>query len=148
MDARPLPDLSDAALAASGRRVFEIERDALAAVAARIDGAFTAACRPLALERSATMSAWARSMPMTRWPAACSWRQTAAPIPEAEPVTTVVGMKCLLEMKGAPVRVILQYVEALAARASSARTRRLRGARPYNSRLQMVPPLTPGSPSR
>ena len=110
--------------------------------------AFTAACRPLALERSATMSAWARSMPMTRWPAACSWRQTAAPIPEAEPVTTVVGMKCLLEMKGAPVRVILQYVEALAARASSARTRRLRGARPYNSRLQMVPPLTPGSPSR
>lgn len=45
MDARPLPDLSDAALAASGRRVFEIERDALAAVAARIDGAFTAACR-------------------------------------------------------------------------------------------------------
>lgn len=40
-----MPDLSDAALAASGRRVFEIERDALAAVAARIDGAFTAACR-------------------------------------------------------------------------------------------------------
>ncbi|RDZ29383.1 KpsF/GutQ family sugar-phosphate isomerase [Lysobacter silvisoli] len=32
-------------LAASGRRVFEIEGQALAAVAARIDGDFTAACR-------------------------------------------------------------------------------------------------------
>jgi arabinose-5-phosphate isomerase len=32
-------------LAASGRRVFEVEREALAAVAARIDGAFTSACR-------------------------------------------------------------------------------------------------------
>jgi len=33
-----------AGLAASGRRVFEIEAQALAAVAARIDGEFTAAC--------------------------------------------------------------------------------------------------------
>ena len=33
--------------AASGRRVFEIEQDALAAVAARIDGAFTAACQAI-----------------------------------------------------------------------------------------------------
>ncbi|MFZ5638267.1 MAG: KpsF/GutQ family sugar-phosphate isomerase [Pseudomonadota bacterium] len=40
-------DTSDAALAASGRRVFEIEREGLAAVAARIDGAFTAACRDM-----------------------------------------------------------------------------------------------------
>jgi arabinose-5-phosphate isomerase len=32
-------------IAASGRRVFEIEAQALAAVAARIDGDFTAACR-------------------------------------------------------------------------------------------------------
>ena len=32
-------------LAASGRRVFEIEGQALAAVAARIDGDFSAACR-------------------------------------------------------------------------------------------------------
>ena len=31
--------------AASARRVFESERDGLAAVAARVDGAFTAACR-------------------------------------------------------------------------------------------------------
>ena len=31
--------------AASARRVFEIERDGLAAVAARVDGAFTEACR-------------------------------------------------------------------------------------------------------
>ncbi|MEG3791692.1 KpsF/GutQ family sugar-phosphate isomerase [Lysobacter sp. CCNWLW3] len=37
--------VSDAGLAASGRRVFEIEGQALAAVAERIDGAFTAACR-------------------------------------------------------------------------------------------------------
>ena len=36
---------TDAGLAASGRRVFEIEGQALAAVAARIDGAFSAACR-------------------------------------------------------------------------------------------------------
>ncbi len=34
-----------AALAASGRRVFETEREGLAAVAARIDGAFSAACQ-------------------------------------------------------------------------------------------------------
>ena len=33
--------------AASGRRVFAIERDGLAAVAARIDGAFSAACRAI-----------------------------------------------------------------------------------------------------
>ena len=36
---------ADDALAASGRRVFEIEREGLAAVGARIDGAFSAACR-------------------------------------------------------------------------------------------------------
>ncbi len=38
---------SDEALAASGRRVFEVEREGLAAVAARIDGQFTAVCRML-----------------------------------------------------------------------------------------------------
>ncbi len=38
---------SDTALADSGRRVFEIERDGLAAVAARLDGQFSAACRIL-----------------------------------------------------------------------------------------------------
>ncbi|MGO1073007.1 KpsF/GutQ family sugar-phosphate isomerase [Lysobacter sp. CA199] len=36
---------SDSGLAESGRRVFEIEAQALAAVAARIDGDFTAACK-------------------------------------------------------------------------------------------------------
>ena len=36
---------ADAGLAASGRRVFEIEGQALAAVAARIDGNFSAACQ-------------------------------------------------------------------------------------------------------
>lgn len=36
---------SDDVLAASGRRVFEIERDGLDAVAARVDGAFSKACR-------------------------------------------------------------------------------------------------------
>jgi arabinose-5-phosphate isomerase len=36
---------TDAGLADSGRRVFAVESEALAAVAARIDGAFTAACR-------------------------------------------------------------------------------------------------------
>ena len=42
------PDaVSDAALADSGRRVFEVERDGLVAVAARIDGQFSAACRSL-----------------------------------------------------------------------------------------------------
>lgn len=40
-------DTPDTALAASGRRVFEIERDGLAAVAARIDGPFTDACRAM-----------------------------------------------------------------------------------------------------
>jgi arabinose-5-phosphate isomerase len=51
MTISPLPAASapqpvtDTGLAASGRRVFEIEGQALAAVAARIDGAFTAACR-------------------------------------------------------------------------------------------------------
>ena len=40
-------DITDAALADSGRRVFGIERDGLAAVAARIDGQFSAACRML-----------------------------------------------------------------------------------------------------
>jgi arabinose-5-phosphate isomerase len=42
--AQPLDD-SAAGLAASGRRVFDIEAQALAAVAGRIDGDFTAACR-------------------------------------------------------------------------------------------------------
>jgi len=47
----PAPSLLDpsgatvAGLATSGRRVFEIEAQALAAVAARIDGDFTAACK-------------------------------------------------------------------------------------------------------
>ena len=40
---RELPDPS--ALAASGRRVFDIEASALQAVAARLDGAFSEACR-------------------------------------------------------------------------------------------------------
>ena len=40
-----LPDSFD--FAASGRRVFAVEADALAAVAARIDGAFNAACRAM-----------------------------------------------------------------------------------------------------
>ncbi len=39
--------LDDDALAASGRRVFEVERDGLAAVSARIDGQFSAACRAM-----------------------------------------------------------------------------------------------------
>lgn len=43
----PQSDVADAALADSGRRVFEIERDGLAAVAARLDGQFSAACRTL-----------------------------------------------------------------------------------------------------
>lgn len=43
----PAPPFADdpAALAVSGRRVFEIEAQALSAVAARIDGDFSAACR-------------------------------------------------------------------------------------------------------
>src|SRR5688572_4287333 len=41
----PPPDDSAAGLSASGRRVFDIEAQALAAVAGRIDGDFTAACR-------------------------------------------------------------------------------------------------------
>lgn len=40
-------DITDTALADSGRRVFGIERDGLAAVAARIDGQFSAACRTI-----------------------------------------------------------------------------------------------------
>lgn len=39
--------LDDDALAASGRRVFEVERDGLVAVSARIDGQFSAACRAM-----------------------------------------------------------------------------------------------------
>ncbi|KAB8316097.1 KpsF/GutQ family sugar-phosphate isomerase [Tolypothrix campylonemoides VB511288] len=41
----PDRDVTDAALAASGRRVFAIEAEALGAVSARLDGAFAAACR-------------------------------------------------------------------------------------------------------
>ena len=37
--------------ASSGRRVFEIEREALDAVAARVDGAFSAACRAILSSR-------------------------------------------------------------------------------------------------
>ncbi len=40
-----IPSPSDSGLAESGRRVFEIEGQALAAVAARLDGDFSAACR-------------------------------------------------------------------------------------------------------
>ncbi len=42
-----IPSPSDSGLAESGRRVFEIEGQALAAVAARLDGDFSAACRLL-----------------------------------------------------------------------------------------------------
>jgi len=47
MATAPVPPIDDSAagLAASGRRVFDIEAQALAAVAERIDGDFTAACR-------------------------------------------------------------------------------------------------------
>ncbi|WP_242111046.1 KpsF/GutQ family sugar-phosphate isomerase [Luteimonas aquatica] len=45
MPANGTQPIEDAALAASGRRVFEIEQQGLAAVGARIDGAFSAACR-------------------------------------------------------------------------------------------------------
>ena len=50
-DTRPIPlrdrpePVGDALLAASGRRVFEVEREGLAAVGARIDGEFSQACR-------------------------------------------------------------------------------------------------------
>lgn len=49
----PAPIHADepAALAASGRRVFEIEAQALSAVAARIDGDFSAACRLILASR-------------------------------------------------------------------------------------------------
>ncbi len=42
--AHPVPS-RDFDFAASARRVFEVERDALSAVAARVDGAFSQACR-------------------------------------------------------------------------------------------------------
>ncbi len=41
----PRPTLDASTLAASGRRAFAVEIDALGAVAARLDGEFTAACR-------------------------------------------------------------------------------------------------------
>lgn len=41
----PLHDSPEADFAASGRRVFDIEAQALAVVAARLDGEFSAACR-------------------------------------------------------------------------------------------------------
>ncbi|HQX94693.1 MAG TPA: SIS domain-containing protein, partial [Thermomonas sp.] len=40
----PALPASDFDFATSGRRVFAVERDGLAAVAARIDGAFSSAC--------------------------------------------------------------------------------------------------------
>ena len=46
----PLP-ASNFDFASSGRRVFALERDALAAVAARIDGAFSAACSAILASR-------------------------------------------------------------------------------------------------
>jgi len=45
MPANGTQPIDDAALAASGRRVFEIEQQGLAAVGARIDGEFSRACR-------------------------------------------------------------------------------------------------------
>jgi len=47
----PAVPFSDADLAASGRRVFDVESQALAAVAARLDGGFAAACRLLLAAR-------------------------------------------------------------------------------------------------
>src|SRR5690606_41301473 len=44
-DPTPRESTEQSALAASGRRVFEIEARGLQAVAARLDGAFSAACR-------------------------------------------------------------------------------------------------------
>jgi arabinose-5-phosphate isomerase len=46
-DAAVAPDVSDAGLSTSGRRVLEIETRALAALAQRLDGEFSAACRLL-----------------------------------------------------------------------------------------------------
>ena len=43
--------------------------------------------RPAGVERSATTSACWMSTPMTRWPSATSRSTTAAPMPEADPVT-------------------------------------------------------------
>jgi len=45
MPASPAPALTVTALAASGQRTFEVEIDGLRAVCARIDGAFTRACK-------------------------------------------------------------------------------------------------------
>ena len=47
MPPSPPADAQRFDFAASGRRVFEVEREGLAAVAARIDGAFGAACRAI-----------------------------------------------------------------------------------------------------
>ena len=47
---QPAP-ANDFDFAASGRRVFAVEADALAAVAGRIDGAFSAACRAILASR-------------------------------------------------------------------------------------------------
>ena len=44
-------DAADFDFAASGRRVFAVERDGMEAVAARIDGAFSAACRAILASR-------------------------------------------------------------------------------------------------
>ena len=44
-------DAADFDFAASGRRVFAVERDGMEAVAARIDGAFSAACRAIIASR-------------------------------------------------------------------------------------------------
>jgi len=52
-----------------------------------------AAARPASVPRSATMSAALMSMPMTRSPAASSRALVAAPMPEADPVMTMVRMR-------------------------------------------------------
>ena len=59
MAVSPLPPSSadPAALVASGRRVFEIERDALAAVAERLGDGFSQACQLVQAAASAVSTA-------------------------------------------------------------------------------------------
>src|SRR5216117_1124288 len=60
----------------------------------------TAAARPSPYPRSAITSAPRRSAPITRSPAVSRRARSAAPIPEAEPVTAMTRTRTLLYLRG------------------------------------------------
>src|SRR5262245_23769903 len=69
-----------------------------------------AALRPAGVARSAITLASRRSTPITCAPAASRRRQTAAPIPEAEPVTATVVTRALYVPESVTATVITRVL--------------------------------------